>query len=136
MLQTLIHVPLNAVKRLSRSQAVQRWQAASPAERLASSHYWRAKRWKGGKPNGYWTARQWERLCARTGGRCAYCGQPTKQLSPDHIQPLAHGGTNDFSNIAPVCMPCQLRKGSKPVWEWFTPDEYNELMAWLHPAAA
>lgn len=136
MLRTLIRAPLNAVKRLSRSQVVERWQAASPAERLSSQHYWRAKHANGNQPNGYWTARQWELLCARTHGRCAYCGKPTEHLSPDHIQPLKWGGTNHLDNIAPVCMACQLKKGAKAIWDWFTPDEYDELMAWLHPAAA
>lgn len=112
---------------------LERWRNLSPTERLASQHYWRAKRWKGGKPNGYWTARQWEWLCARVRWRCAYCGTPTERLSPDHIQPLKWGGTNDFANIAPVCLDCQRRKGAKPVWEWLTPDEYDELMGWLHP---
>ena len=115
---------------------IERWQRYTPAQRLASQHYWRAKQWNGGKPNGYWTAQQWEWLCARTEGRCAYCGKPTGQLSPDHIQPLAHGGSNGFTNIAPVCLMCQRKKGAKPAWQWFTPDEYDELMRWLHPEVA
>lgn len=115
---------------------IERWRQYSPAQRLASQHYWRAKRANDNQPNGYWTAAQWERLCARTNWRCAYCGEPSEQLSPDHIQPLAHGGTNDFANIAPVCLDCQRKKSAKPAWQWFTPDEYERLMQWLHPEAA
>lgn len=110
-----------------------RLRQRSPEERLASSHYSRAKRLHGGQPNGYWTAAQWKQLCERADWRCAYCRVPTTRLSPDHIQALALGGTNDFSNIAPICPDCQRHKAARPLWDQFRPDEYEDLMRWLHP---
>ena len=118
---------------MNRQEQLAHWSERTDAERLASSHYSRAKRLHGGKPNGFWTAGQWLRLCTRAGWWCAYCREPTKQLSPDHIWPLAHGGSNRIENIAPVCRECQLKKGAKPVWEWFDLDQYEALLAWLHP---
>ncbi len=103
------------------------------AYRLSSAHYARAKLVNGGKPNGFWTADQWLWLCARVGGRCVYCGHVTPRLTPDHLQPLALGGTNAFTNIAPVCLDCNRRKGATPVWEYFSAKEYERLLAWLHP---
>lgn len=47
-------------------------------------------------------------------GLCAHCGS-TKQLSVDHIQPLARGGTHDRKNLQCLCLPCNTSKGYK--WE-------------------
>ena len=113
-----------------------RWQLRTPAEQLASSQYSRAKRLNDGKPNGFWTGRQWKRLCARAGWRCAWCGKPMDKLVPDHIVPLARGGTNDLSNIVPSCPACNLRRGAKPVWQWVTFEAFERLYRRLHPGAA
>jgi 5-methylcytosine-specific restriction endonuclease McrA len=43
---------------------------------------------------------------------CALCGAAGVSLVPDHIVPLARGGTNDADNIQILCEPCNLRKGS------------------------
>lgn len=42
---------------------------------------------------------------------CAYCGGPGGSI--DHIVPLARGGTNDRSNLASACIPCNSAKGAQ-----------------------
>jgi 5-methylcytosine-specific restriction endonuclease McrA len=63
------------------------------------------------------TAEEWGWLLSRYDHRCAYCGLPANRLSPDHIVPLARGGHNTLSNIAPACEACNQRKNDR------TPDE-------------
>lgn len=45
-------------------------------------------------------------------GHCAYCGEPIniKDMQVDHLYPLYLGGTNDFSNLMPVCRSCNNYK--------------------------
>jgi hypothetical protein len=45
--------------------------------------------------------------------RCKLCGTPldiNTNASPDHIQPLAKGGTNDIHNIQWLCWVCNMMK--------------------------
>lgn len=62
--------------------------------------------------NGSYTAGQWESLCAQHGHRCLCCKE-LKPLTVDHVIPLAKGGSNDISNLQPLCSPCNLSKGTK-----------------------
>lgn len=60
-----------------------------------------------------------ERVHAKYGGCCAYCGvQITlKQMQVDHITPrylsYAHQNLEDFENLNPACRPCN---NFKQVW--------------------
>ena len=58
-------------------------------------------------------AQEWDWLLQQYDYCCAYCGQPGGSLSPDHIIPLARGGANTMSNIAPACRACNLHKGAR-----------------------
>ena len=46
---------------------------------------------------------------ALLGWKCLHCGSPD-DLCPDHIIPLCYGGTNDPSNIQPLCRSCNAKK--------------------------
>ena len=48
----------------------------------------------------------------RDGWQCVTCGTH-KDLTVDHITPLAVGGTDDFSNLQTMCRPCNSRKGAR-----------------------
>lgn len=58
-----------------------------------------------------------EAVLAKTRGRCAYCavtitldaGQPTS-FEPDHVLPVARGGSDDIANLIPSCMACNRKK--------------------------
>ncbi len=41
---------------------------------------------------------------------CSHCKDPTPATDVDHIVPLARGGTNDWSNLQPLCHACHSRK--------------------------
>lgn len=58
------------------------------------------------------TVAQWRALKARYGWRCLCCGraEPLIKLTPDHVLPLALGGTNAIENIQPLCYSCNASK--------------------------
>ena len=49
-----------------------------------------------------------ERILARDGYRCCYCGGPAEVV--DHIINRAHGGNDDDANLAAACRDCNERK--------------------------
>lgn len=56
------------------------------------------------------------RVRKRAGHRCEYCHltqdeSPLAALHIEHITPKAHGGTDDFENLALACIDCNLHKG-------------------------
>lgn len=59
-----------------------------------------------------------ERIIARDGERCCYCGQPAAILEIDHVIPVARGGGSDDGNLAVACKPCNRAKGTKLLTEW------------------
>ena len=92
-----------------------------PGVNLASWHRRRA-RWAG--TGGSWTWDEWQALCAQYGNRCLCCGS-RGQLTVDHVIPLQRGGSNDLSNLQPLCGACNDRKGTRttdyrPLYGQFT----------------
>jgi 5-methylcytosine-specific restriction endonuclease McrA len=64
---------------------------------------------------GSFTFEEWEELKKRYNYTCPMCGrkEPEIKLTVDHIVPISKGGTNDISNIQPLCLECNLKKGTK-----------------------
>lgn len=60
------------------------------------------------------TRAEWEHIKAAYGHRCVYCGKKPKQLTQDHIIPIANGGNHTASNVVPACRSCNSSKGIKP----------------------
>lgn len=54
------------------------------------------------------------RLLALYNSRCHICGRPITpdHFSVDHIIPRAHGGTNEFANLAPAHRRCNSSRGA------------------------
>ena len=52
----------------------------------------------------------WLKLVNR--GLCHYCGKkfPPKELTMDHVVPLARGGSSTQGNIVPACRECNRDK--------------------------
>lgn len=63
---------------------------------------------------GSYTAAEWNDLCDRYGNKCLRCGC-AGPLTKDHIVPLSRGGSNDISNLQPLCSTCNKSKGVKSV---------------------
>jgi 5-methylcytosine-specific restriction endonuclease McrA len=53
-----------------------------------------------------------ERVFARDGRQCRYCGND-ENLQVDHIISRKNGGTHDMDNLQVLCRDCNLRKSSK-----------------------
>lgn len=47
---------------------------------------------------------------------CVYCGAPCEHI--DHIVPFSKGGETDWTNLAPTCAKCNLRKSTKSLLEF------------------
>jgi 5-methylcytosine-specific restriction endonuclease McrA len=54
-----------------------------------------------------------ERVFARDGRTCRYCGSDEEPLHIDHIISRKRGGTHELENLQVLCKPCNLRKSSK-----------------------
>lgn len=66
------------------------------------------------KNGGRHTAQEWQALCAQYKGRCAACKQK-RPLTKDHIVPVYFGGSDDISNLQPLCKYCNSKKGTRTI---------------------
>ena len=68
------------------------------------------------------SAAEWRALrdsvFARDNYTCKYCGERGGRLECDHITPVSRGGSNDRSNLATACRPCNRAKRDKTPEEW------------------
>lgn len=60
----------------------------------------------------------WKRRCAK--GHCHWCGRPVnaKELTMDHIIPLARGGKTTRGNVVAACKSCNTLKKQLLPMEW------------------
>ena len=60
----------------------------------------------------------WKRRCAK--GVCGYCGAatPAKEMTMDHIVPIARGGKSIKGNVIPCCKACNTKKKQLLPMEW------------------
>lgn len=60
-------------------------------------------------------AEQWIAKVCKLGNKCLSCGisGENKKLTIDHKTPVKHGGTNDISNLQPLCLDCNKSKFTK-----------------------
>jgi 5-methylcytosine-specific restriction endonuclease McrA len=90
-------------------QYLRAWNKAHPESMLVQKHRRRARKAQNG---GKYTRREWLALCAEYDNRCLCCGRqaPGIRLQVDHVIPISRGGTNDISNIQPLCAECNRVK--------------------------
>lgn len=86
-----------------------KWQHEHPESKAATMRKRRAQKVGGG---GTHTTAQWLALCEHYGNICLCCKQ-SLPLERDHVIPLKKKGTDDISNIQPLCRSCNSRKGIK-----------------------
>lgn len=60
----------------------------------------------------------WKRKIAK--GVCGYCGRftPRRELTMDHIVPIARGGCSTKGNVVPACKTCNTKKKQLLPMEW------------------
>ncbi len=60
----------------------------------------------------------WKRRCAK--GVCHYCERdvPAKELTMDHVVPIARGGKSTKGNLVPACKECNNMKKQLLPMEW------------------
>jgi 5-methylcytosine-specific restriction endonuclease McrA len=100
------------------------WRRANPQRvraikhRYNSTHPEQLKAWDHRRKarvrgaGGSFTGAEWRALKAQYDHRCLMCGrqEPEIKLSVDHVVPVALGGSNDASNIQPLCLFCNQSK--------------------------
>ncbi len=57
---------------------------------------------------------------------CCYVGY--KFITRDHIIPRIRGGSHDASNMIPLCISCNAKKGNKVVSESYVRRVFNNLI--------
>jgi len=82
-------------------------------ERWRRYNHVRRTRIKGN--GGYYTDLEWEGLKEQYNHTCLCCGQsePNITLTVDHVVPISMGGSNDISNIQPLCERCNKSKNNR-----------------------
>ena len=67
-------------------------------------------------PKRFFTGLDKQALYRKTGGLCAYCGQPLMRgFHGDHVLPWILGGRTTIANGVAACPSCNLKKGCK-IW--------------------
>jgi 5-methylcytosine-specific restriction endonuclease McrA len=93
---------------ISRSR---RWAEDNPDKvRMVKADNRRKRRAAKHAGHGNFTAQEFGELCDRYGNRCLRCGDAEALLEADHVVPLTRGGSDDISNIQPLCGSCNRRK--------------------------
>lgn len=125
------------------SIAVRSWQRRNPAaisriqknyrlrhpEKISHKNLLRVAR-KANAP-GSFSREQFEDLKRKIGNVCLCCGFPGTQvkLITDHVVPLSRGGSNDISNIQPLCRSCNSRKGCGEIDYRENPCPFTNILA-------
>lgn len=91
-------------------EKLKEWRKANPAKVKAQKYRRRTPH----ELKGSFTDEQWLALCEKYGNKCLKCNRKA-ELTVDHIVPLPLGGTNDISNIQPLCRRCNASKWTKTI---------------------
>lgn len=86
-----------------------KWKSANKDKVNAATHRRRNQVIENG---GHWTAEEWQALKTEFEYHCLFCWrtEPEIALTIDHIVPVSNGGSNDITNLQPMCKPCNSRK--------------------------
>jgi 5-methylcytosine-specific restriction endonuclease McrA len=78
--------------------------------RIAKANNRRRRRAAKNASEGHFTVEEFDALCSVYGYACLCCGVTDRILEADHVVPLTKGGTDEISNIQPLCGECNRRK--------------------------
>jgi 5-methylcytosine-specific restriction endonuclease McrA len=101
------------ISQYMRAYRKENWERLKPAARIHLIN--RRARIKGN--GGTFTLEEWEALKAQYDCRCLACGkrEPEINLTVDHVISIFNGGRNEIGNIQPLCLICNISKGTKNV---------------------
>lgn len=89
---------------------IKHWQQNKGKDKVRRyTHNRRVKKYNNG---GSHTLKQFKTLVEALNNVCPCCYEK-KKLTIDHIVPLSQGGSDYISNIQPLCISCNSRKGTK-----------------------
>jgi len=92
-------------------ERLSKWRKENPERAKVQIHTRRTRKTQAG---GTYSEEEWLTLCKYHYNRCVCCGRKEK-LTPDHIIPVAKGGSSNISNIQPLCQPCNSRKSTRTI---------------------
>ena len=104
--------PLFRERHLEKQREVGRRQYRKHAEKFKHRARSRDLRLKG--VGGTHSCEAWRQLKELFGNRCLCCGE-MKRLTKDHVVPVTRGGSDDITNIQPLCFPCNKAKFTQTV---------------------
>src|SRR3990167_7767844 len=91
------------------------WKGGISKTREYQNYYIRLNKAKRRGASGTYTKEDWELLKKRVNYMCLCCKkfEPEIKLTIDHIIPIYFGGSNNISNLQPLCLSCNSRKSTK-----------------------
>jgi len=96
------------------------WAAANPARARANAKLQeQRRRARIARVLATLTSQEWEAILEAAGRACIYCGS-RKQITQDHLTPIARGGNHTAENVAPACLSCNSSKGAKTAEEFLS----------------
>lgn len=119
------HIPANKGKKFPElsKEKHPNWKGGSAAKykrwndsNREKRRFWnRLRRMRRVNAVGVHTLGEWDNLKAQYNWTCPSCkkSEPDIILTEDHIIPLIKGGSNNISNIQPLCRSCNSRKNTK-----------------------
>lgn len=107
-------------------QGIRAWKRRNPAKVRVSHHRRRVRARNAG---GNFTAAQWQAMCDWFGNVCLACGAKGP-LTIDHVVPIAKRGSNDISNLQPLCGHCNSGKQDKTT-DYRNPDSLRRFLETL-----
>jgi 5-methylcytosine-specific restriction endonuclease McrA len=104
----LKHYESNRDEVIARSK---KWAEGNPEKvRQAKTNNLRKRRAVRHASRGNFTVEEFKELCESYGHKCLACGDTEAVLEADHVVPLTKGGSDNISNIQPLCGSCNRKK--------------------------
>jgi len=88
------------------------WRKQNPEKHR---HHVRSREYAVRGAEGSYTQEEWIRLCEKYDNKCLRCGSKNSKLTVDHIVPISKGGSNNITNIQPLCFSCNASKQDKTI---------------------
>jgi len=88
-----------------------KWAESNPEKvRQAKANNLRKRRAARHASRGNFTVEEFKELCEIHGNKCLACDDTRAPLEADHVVPLTKGGSDNISNIQPLCGSCNRKK--------------------------